>query len=210
MAGDGGDAARRPAAAVLLTFDSLSSDDLTRIALPPTDDDIRAARSQAEQASRRAGREVDLAAVRAEAAELVLRRFGATQFDPTFLGLNWGRSQGPTDQRVAVAEAIADAASADLLDDVLDRRTAEVLRWRSELLVDAHRDVPDSGSSAAALTSSQPAVRWIAAALVAWLVAMTIVGLLVELRPGGMMPLLLVAGVVFVGTMLVIRRTWGR
>lgn len=210
MAGDGRDAARRPAAAVLLTFDSLSSDDLTRIALPPTDDDIRAARSQAEQASRRAGREVDLAAVRAEAAELVLRRFGATQFDPTFLGLNWGRSQGPTDQRVAVAEAIADAASAELLDDVLDRRTAEVLRWRSELLVGAHLDVPDSGSSAAALTSSHPAVRWIAAALIAWLAAMTVVGWLVELRPGGMMSLLVVAGVVFVGTMLVIRRTWGR
>jgi hypothetical protein len=210
MVGDGHEGARPLAVDVLRAFESLSSDDLTRLALPRSDDDIRAARGEAEKEARRSGREADLAAVRAEAVDLVLERFGATQYDPTFLGLNWGRSQGPTDQRVAVAEAVADAASAALLGDVLDRDSAEVLRWRYELLVGAHRATPDSGSSAAALTSTNPFVRWLAGALVAWLAAMTVVGLLVVLRPGDMRLLLVVAAIVFVGTLLAIRWAWRR
>jgi hypothetical protein len=125
---DGESAARARLEALFTTFDRLTPDELGHIGLTRTDRAERIALLRAvEGAARRADRSVLLGEARTEAADLVMRRYAEGGLHATWVGLNWGLSQGTTGDRVAIVEALADAAAAAVVADLVDREVVESL-----------------------------------------------------------------------------------
>lgn len=75
----------------------------------------------------RTGRVALVVEARDAAREAVLTRYSAGSFHPTFVALNWGISQGTIENRVAIAETLADAAAAAVVADVLDPEIATAI-----------------------------------------------------------------------------------
>jgi hypothetical protein len=112
--------ARARLVALFETFNRLTPDELAHIGLWRDDGPSREELLDlVEAAARRSGRSVLLGEARAEARDLVLRRYAQGGLHPTWVGLNWGLSQGTTEDRVAIVEALADAAAAEVVRDLV-------------------------------------------------------------------------------------------
>jgi hypothetical protein len=122
---DGAAAARLRLETLFAAIDRLTPDELARIGYQAPPEDERDDRLDAiDEAARRTGRVGLVDAARDAAREAVMHRYAAGTFHPTFVGLNWGISQGPVADRVAIAEALADAAAAVVVEDALDPEIA--------------------------------------------------------------------------------------
>jgi hypothetical protein len=121
-------AARHRLEVLFSAINQLSPDELARIgyrAAPPEEhrpllDAIAAAAAQSE-------REALVAEARDAARRAVMGRYAAGMLHPTIVGLNWGLSQGTVEDRIAIAETLADAAAGAVLEDVLDPEVATAL-----------------------------------------------------------------------------------
>jgi hypothetical protein len=97
--------------AFLRRLGDLSVDDLTVLALAPADPDERERLlDRIDAAARATGRldEIDEAADRAHDA--LVGAFAVRGLDPTWFGLNWGRSLGRSADRAVLLQAVEDAA----------------------------------------------------------------------------------------------------
>ena len=105
--------------ALFARLDQLTPDDLSHVGLRRADGERDELRQMVVTAARAAGRSALLAEARAGARDLVLRRYAAGTLHPTWVGLNWGLSQGTADDRVAIVEAVQDAAAAAVVEDLV-------------------------------------------------------------------------------------------
>jgi hypothetical protein len=109
-------------------LDRLTPDELGRIGLrPAAPEERRELRAAVDEAARRTGRGALVEEARQSAVDAVLGRYAAGGLRPTFVGLNWGLSQGTVEDRVAIAEAVSDAAAAAVVEDALDPKVAAAL-----------------------------------------------------------------------------------
>ena len=85
------------------------------------------------------------------ARETVLRRYAAGTLHPTWVALNWGISQGTVEDRVAIVEALADAAAAAVVADALDPDVADALALDAGQVVGMAAGSASEGALARAL-----------------------------------------------------------
>jgi hypothetical protein len=112
----------------------LSIDDLAVLALPEPDPDERAVLlGRAEAAARRAGRLDEVRAAPGRGRDAVVRAFAFRAYDPTWFGLNWGRSLGRADDRARLLAAVEDAAVASVVADLLPEEDVAALAEPFEL-----------------------------------------------------------------------------
>ncbi len=126
-------AARARVDALFERFNRLTPAELAHIGLQREDPERHRARMEAvEAAAEESGRSVLLGEARAEARELVLRRYGEGTLNPTWVGLNWAVSGGPAEDRAAVSLALSDAAAAAAVEDLLARDVVDALSIDAE------------------------------------------------------------------------------
>jgi len=115
------------------TFDRLTPDELGRIGLGGTDEDERQALlAKVDAAAERTGRQSLVAEARTRARDVVMRRYSEGTLHQTWVGLNWGLSQGTVGDRVAIGEALSDAVAAAVVEDALDPDVAAALALPAE------------------------------------------------------------------------------
>jgi hypothetical protein len=115
--------------AFLETLERLAVDDLAMLALPEPDPDERAALlARAEAAAEEAGRFDEVRAAPKRAREALVQAFSFRGYDPTWFGLNWGRSLGRADDRARLVAAVEDAAVAAVVADLLPEDDVATLR----------------------------------------------------------------------------------
>jgi hypothetical protein len=120
--------------AFLAELGRLSVDDLSVVALPEPDPDERAALLQrAVDVAHAADRREELAMAPARAREQLLRAWSRRGYEPTWFGLNWGRSLGRADDRARLVAAVEDAAVAAVMADLLSPEDAGALREPFEI-----------------------------------------------------------------------------
>jgi hypothetical protein len=120
----------------LAELERLDIDDLGMIALPEPDQDARRELlGRAVAAAEAAGPErvAVLRAAPVRARELLIDAFARRGFEPTWAGVNWGRSIGRTDDRMRLLLAAEDAAVAAVVGDLLDEDDVAALRERFDL-----------------------------------------------------------------------------
>jgi hypothetical protein len=150
-------AARERLDAVLEGFNRLSPDELARIGLSRRDPEARAALiEQATGAARQAGRSDLVAEGRRSARDMILRRYQQGAIHPTFLALNWGISQGTTRDRVAIIDALQDAATAAVVLDLVDPDVADALAADAAEIVGLASGMAFEGSLDRAITPPPP------------------------------------------------------
>ena len=139
-----------PLAAFLAELGRFSVDDLAMVALPEPDPDERAALLQrAVDAAHAADRREELAKAPARARDQLFRAWSRRGYEPTWFGLNWGRSLGRADDRARLVAAVEDAAVAAVVADLLSPEDVGALREPFEIAT----------SMAGAGPSSNPIVR---------------------------------------------------
>jgi hypothetical protein len=115
--------------AFLAGLERLAVDDLAVLALPEPDPDERAALiARAEAAGDEAGRLDEVRAAPGRAREALVQAFSFRGYDPTWFGLNWGRSLGRADDRARLVGAVEDAAVAAAVADILAEDDVAKLR----------------------------------------------------------------------------------
>lgn len=151
-------AARERVETLFRTFDRLTPDDVARIGYRAAPEAERAALLAAvDEAAARTGRVGLVDEARGAAREAVLARYAAGTFRPTFIALNWGISQGTVESRVAIAEALADAAAAAAVADALDPEVAAMLEFDAASITGLATGEASEGSLARVLrTPSDP------------------------------------------------------
>lgn len=123
--------------ALFADFDRLTPFELERIGLRRPDAEAREPLLHAvAEAARATDRTVLLGEARAGARDAVLRRYSEGGMHPTWVGLNWGISQGTVEDRVAIVEALEDAAAVAVVQDVVDAEVAGALALDAALVVD--------------------------------------------------------------------------
>jgi hypothetical protein len=116
-------------AAFLETLSRLAVDDLAVLALPEPDPNERTAlRGRAEAAAERAGRLQEVRVAPDRAREALIQAFSFRAYEPTWFGLNWGRSLGRADDRARLLAAVEDAAVAAVVADLLPEDDVVALR----------------------------------------------------------------------------------
>ena len=109
-------AARARLEPLFAAIDRLTPTDLAGIGYRLAPDEEREPLLAAlDEAAQRTGREALVEEARGAARRAVMTRYSAGALQPTFIGLNWGVSQGTVESRVAIAETLADAAAAAVL-----------------------------------------------------------------------------------------------
>jgi hypothetical protein len=132
----GDDGARARLDALFDAFDRLTPDELARIGLVRADPfERQALHSTVTAAARSGGRSALLSEANEAARDAVLRRYAAGGLRPTWLGLNWGVSQGTTNDRVAIVEALEDAAAAAVVEDLVDPAVVDALSIDADRLL---------------------------------------------------------------------------
>ena len=118
---------------------------LGRVVVGTAPGDVVAARRRALAASGEAGRGRLVRDGRAAAAAFVDRAFAGQGFSGTWAMTEMAVSVARPADRAAVAEALADAVTADAVEDLIDGETIDVLRatWAD---LDASSAIPDPGS----------------------------------------------------------------
>ena len=155
--------------AFLDRLDRLNIDDLIVLGLPPPDPDERAvllerARSRADAAGR--GDEVRHAAATGRA--VAIAAFSRRSYDPTWFGLNWGRSLGRAVDRATLIAAIEDAAVAAVLADDLDPEDVEALNAPFEQAASMSGTASDQNPSIIGSSARRAALvgAWLSSVLV--------------------------------------------
>jgi hypothetical protein len=111
--------------AFLAELGRYSVDDLAMVALPEPDPEERAALLQgAVDAAHEAGRREELAKAPGRAREQLFRAWSRRGYEPTWFGLNWGRSLGRADDRARLVAAVEDAAVAAIVADLVPDEAA--------------------------------------------------------------------------------------
>ena len=112
-------------------LDRVGLEDLRLISLPLPDPDERAAAlAKVDAAAQAAGLGPLVAEARRRTQDAIVRAYARHQYEPTWAGLNWGRSLGTTRDRLGLALAAEDAAVAAVVGDLLDDDTAAALSER--------------------------------------------------------------------------------
>jgi hypothetical protein len=149
--------ARARVEALFEQFNALTPDELGHIGLRRADPERRAARMElVEDAARRADRGVLLGEAREQARDVVLGRYAAGSLHPTWIGLNWGLSQGTTEDRVAIVEALIDAAAAAVVEDLVGTEVTEALSLDAERVLGLAGGEASEGSLAHAIEPPPP------------------------------------------------------
>lgn len=123
-------------AAFLDRLARVSVDDLAMVGLPEPDAETRGALLRAARDAAKGGSEDDRAALEAAPAaarEALVRAFSARSYDPTWFGLNWGRSIGRAEDRARLIAATEDAAVAAVVDGLLPPDDVAALREPFEI-----------------------------------------------------------------------------
>jgi len=114
--------------AFLARLDRLALEDLRLLALPLPDPVERAALlAEVDRVAGESRRSELVAEGRHRSKEAIFRAYNRHQYDPTWAGLNWGRSLGTTRDRLGLVLAAEDAAVAAVLSDLLDEDTVITL-----------------------------------------------------------------------------------
>jgi hypothetical protein len=170
-------AARARLDALFATFDRLTPDELGRLGIGAWDDESHEDLLDAlEAAAKLTGRDALVDEARARAGGAVLQRYSSGTLHPTWVGLNWGLSQGTVEDRVAIVEVLSDAAAAAAVADVLDPDDYAALLLPAERLVSTAGGNASEGSLARQLDTpvdpelGRPRVRQLIALLLGLLV----------------------------------------
>jgi len=140
-AGDPLTTAQRRAAEFLERLDHLGIEDVALVSLPPEGAAERTpAREAAVAECAAAGLGPLLDSTREKARARVIRMYDRNMYQPTWAGLNWGRSLGTVEDRVAVAAAIEDAAIGTVAMDVAMAADVDALLEPMRMLVAMHPD----------------------------------------------------------------------
>lgn len=125
----------------LAELDHVGVEDVGLVSMPAADVAARApARADAVAAAQSAGLGLYLAESREQARARVVRMYDRNAYQPTWAGLNWGRSLGTVEDRVAVAAAVEDAAIGTVAMDVAPADTVEELLEPMRLIISMHPD----------------------------------------------------------------------
>ena len=136
------DDARARVEALFAKLNTLTPDELGRIGLLRPPEERKALIAAVDAAARATGRQELVAGARRQAGDIVMRRYADGTYRPTWIALNWGLSGGTVEDRVAVVEAVADAAAVAAVSDALDPEIA------SALAADAEHVIALAGGSA--------------------------------------------------------------
>ncbi|HEX7949301.1 MAG TPA: hypothetical protein VF494_03050, partial [Candidatus Limnocylindrales bacterium] len=121
----------------------------------------RSAQGRARAAALAAGRGELFDAAVTEARETVLRAFSRGGFSGTWAASDWSISVASPRDRLAAAAAFEEAAMAEVVEDLVDDDTLEILRAGTDELVRSSA-VPSPGSlssfSSSAFSSGSPAL----------------------------------------------------
>ena len=139
---EGTAAARKRVEAIL---DRLARIDLQLIVVAPPDAMRQAARERARTAAVRTGRAALLAEAVDAARETSVRAFARGGFSGTWAATDMGVSVMRASDRVAAAAAFEEAAIAEVVEDLVDEHTLEVLRASAEALLRL-KGLPTPGS----------------------------------------------------------------
>ena len=118
-------------AAFLDRLDRVGLEDLRLLALPLPEPEERAALlAEVDRAATASGRAALVEEARTQTRTAIDRAYARHQYEPTWAGLNWGRSLGTTRDRLGLALAAEDAAVAEVMRDLLDEDTLSALSER--------------------------------------------------------------------------------
>jgi hypothetical protein len=117
------------------------------VVVAPPDEARLAARDRARAAAIAAGRGRLLDDAIAAARDQTLRAFARSAFSGTWAFTDWSMSVARADDRVAAASALEEAAMAEVVEDLADPETLDILRSTSEELA-SMAEVPTPGSIA--------------------------------------------------------------
>jgi hypothetical protein len=141
-------------------FDRLTPFELERIGLRRRDDEAREALLHTvAEAARSADRTLLLGEARGQARDTVLRRYRDGGLHPTWVGLNWGISQGTIEDRVAIVEALEDAAAAAVVADLVQPEVVEALALDADRIMDMAAGEVSEGSLAHAVAPPAAGLR---------------------------------------------------
>lgn len=202
----GEDEARARLESLFAGFDRLTPFELERVGLRRRDDASRQAMlHDVAEAARATGRTRLLEEARARAREAVLARYSAGAIHPTWVGLNWGISQGTIEDRVAIVEALEDAAAVAVVADTVSPEVADALSLDAGLVMDMAAGEVSEGAFARQVRPPAAGLRdtrgrWLALVLgAAMLGAITFsVAAVAVGAPAGLAVAIVTAGVVFV------------
>ena len=114
--------------AFLERLDRVGLEDLRLISLPLPDRALRGTLlTEVDRVAAGAGRKPLVDEARRRTQDAIARAYARHQYEPTWAGLNWGRSLGTTNDRLSLALAAEDAAVAAVMSDLLDDDTVAVL-----------------------------------------------------------------------------------
>ena len=123
----------------LAELDHVGIEDVGLVSLAAADVAARGtARSIAVAAAGEAGLGPYLVETREKARAHVVRMYDRNAYQPTWAGLNWGRSLGTIEDRVAVAAAVEDAAIGTVAMDVAGADVSDELLEPMRLLISMH------------------------------------------------------------------------
>ena len=143
--------------------------DLTSLIVPAPDGDVVAARRAASDAAKAAERADLLEGVRSAAAGWVLQAFANRGYSGTWAATEYAVSVARPKDRTAVAEALADAVTADVVEDLVDPDIADTLRSTWSVLAESAA-IPEPGAlnnltrSIASAPRERPAAQALAVA----------------------------------------------
>jgi hypothetical protein len=189
-----------PAVAALARVDDLL-ERLTRVNLQvvviaPPDGTRRSAQARARGAAVTAGRGALFEEAVSAARETVIRAFSRGGFSGTWAANDWSISVATPKDRLAAAAAFEEAVMAEVVDDLVDDDTLEILRASTDELVRSS-GVPSPGSLS---SFTRSAVTSESHALSAILIVFGIIGLSLWFIVGvGLGLLTLAVGIVIAG-----------
>lgn len=127
------------------TLDHARHVDLSRLIVGVAGPDIEAARRVATSAASAAGRSALVDEARRSATAWVLQAFADRAYSGTWVATETSASVTRPADRLAVAEALADAVTASAVQDLVDRDTVGALRASWDTL-DASSSIPEPGA----------------------------------------------------------------
>lgn len=138
-------AASERATRFLARLERIGVGDLESVSFASEAVDARAAtRAAATRAATRAGLAPLVEETRAAARDFVQTAYTADMYQPTWFGLNWGRSSGSIPDRVAIFAAVDDAAIATVAMDVVRAALYDELHGPYDVIESMHPPpVPD-------------------------------------------------------------------
>jgi hypothetical protein len=97
-------------------LERVSAEDLRQVALPVDADQRRITLARGNEIARGAGLDDLVEDARGRVRDYVMRVYAASNYRPTWIGLNWGGSMGPVTDRLGSIAAVQDAATASVIE----------------------------------------------------------------------------------------------